>query len=191
MINQQIETIWNDFSADLRRYIRGRVPDDMSADDVLQEVFLKIHAGIGKLRDVKKLQSWIFRIANNAVIDYYRERRQVHTPLPVDVAAMDDGEKMTPAQQLSRGLKDMIDALPEKYRDPMKLYVFEGFTQAEIAARFDISLSGAKSRVQRGRKLLKEMFERCCHFEFDQRGVIIDYHPIECCCCGENCDNGC
>ncbi len=191
MTNQQIENIWNEFSADLRRYIRSRVTDDMSADDVLQEVFLKIHAGIAKLRDVKKLQSWLFRIANNAVIDFYRERRVKPLPLPEDVPAMEDSGKKTPAQQLSKGLKRMIEALPEKYRDPMKLYVFEGFTQAEIATHFEISLSGAKSRVQRGRKLLKEMFERCCHFEFDQRGTVIDYHPIECCCCSEDCESGC
>lgn len=191
MINHQIENIWYEFSTDLHRYIRSRVPDDMSADDVLQEVFLKIHAGIGKLRDVKKLQSWIFRIANNAVIDFYRERRMKLQPLPEDLPMMDNAGEKTPAQQLSRGLERMIDALPEKYRAPIKLYVFEGFTQAKIAEHFNISLSGAKSRVQRGRKLLKEMFERCCHFEFDQRGTIIDYHPIECCCCGENCENGC
>jgi RNA polymerase sigma-70 factor (ECF subfamily) len=78
----------------------------------------------------------------------------------------------------------MIEELPDEYQVALRLTELEGLTQQELAARTGLSLSGAKSRVQRGRKMLREMLLACCHFEFDRHGKVIDYYP-ECQCCSE------
>ena len=59
----------------------------------------------------------------------------------------------------------------------MRLSEIEGLQQQEVADRLGLSLSGAKSRIQRGRALLKGVLERCCHFEFDRRGNVMGYEP--------------
>jgi len=68
-------------------------------------------------------------------------------------------------------------SLPEPYRKALVLTELEGLTQQELADKVGISLSGAKSWVQRGRQQLKEMLTECCAFEFDRRGGVIDCTP--------------
>ena len=156
----------------------------MSADDILQDVFVKIHANIGQLHAAQKLSSWVFRITHNAIIDHYRQRKAV--PLNYDEVAIVDDNMVTndAAIQLSRSLRGMIAALPENYRKTFDLTVFQGQTQESAAVELGVSVSAVKSRVRRGRKLLKAMFEECCHIELDRRGTVIDYHPVqECRCC--------
>lgn len=145
------------------------------------------------LKESTKIQSWIYRIARNTIIDYYR--KQVIKLENIDEFSLeDDGAidninnliELEPAQKVAAGLKEMIDNLPPKYSQALYLVEFEGVTQKELAKRLGISVSGAKSRVQRGRQLLKDSLMKCCHFEFDRYGTIINIHPACCCCC--NCN---
>ncbi len=66
------EKVWQEYHSRLRAFIKSRVSDDAAADDILQNVFLKMHTGLASLKDATKLQSWLFQIARNAVIDYFR-----------------------------------------------------------------------------------------------------------------------
>lgn len=193
MLNQQVETIWNEFNDKLRGFIAKRVENKMAADDILQDVFLKIHSGIGNLKEVSKLQSWIYSITRNAITDHYRSRKthfETNGKIDVDLfdAVFDSEENSTndAAKRIAGSLKNMIKLLPKKYSEALLLTAFYGMSQVEMAKKLGLSISGAKSRVQRGRQMLKEMLEKCCHFEFDRRGVIIDYHEKSCCCCNKN-----
>jgi RNA polymerase sigma-70 factor (ECF subfamily) len=182
-----IEAVWTDFGDTLKRFILARVGDEQAAEDILQDVFLKIHAHIGGLQDEDRLQAWIFRIACNAITDYYRKPQHA-AELPDDLPApIDDGNEAE--RQLARSLRLMIELLPAEYRDALLLDAFEGLSQKEIAARLGLSLSGAKSRIQRGRAMLRDLLLACCHFEFDQHGRVIDYSPhVKCCAgCGDAC----
>jgi RNA polymerase sigma-70 factor, ECF subfamily len=78
----------------------------------------------------------------------------------------------------------MVYALPDPYRDAIVLTEFDGLSQKELAGRLGISVSGAKSRVQRGRALLKRQLLDCCQFEFD-RGSVIDCNPRQNSTCPE------
>ncbi len=71
----------------------------------------------------------------------------------------------------------MIENLPPTYRAALKLSEIDGLKQKQIAAELGLSLSGAKSRVQRGRALVGDMLTDCCRFERDHRGVMTDYTP--------------
>src|SRR5579885_747102 len=66
------EMIWQEFHDPLRRFILKRVPDEYSAEDILQDVFLKVHTRIETLRDEEKLPSWLYQLTRNAIIDHYR-----------------------------------------------------------------------------------------------------------------------
>jgi RNA polymerase sigma-70 factor (ECF subfamily) len=177
MYHYQTENIWKEFSGKLKGYIAKRVNDAMSVDDILQDVFLKIHSNLHSLKDNSKLQSWIYRIARNAVVDYYRSHRTGYV-LPDDLTEPEESSSAEPSEKLADGLKEMIRLLPPKYSKALILTEFEGLTQVELARNLGLSVSGAKSRVQRAREMLKDIFYECCHFEFDRRGTVIDYHPV-------------
>jgi len=83
---------------------------------------------------------------------------------------------------MADGLREIILSLPEKYSQALILTELEGMSQIELAEKLSISVSGAKSRVQRAKHLLKENLMKCCHFEFDKHGTITDIYPA-CCCC--------
>jgi len=183
-MDYSVEMVWKMFNQPLERFIRRRVPDEDIAADLLQDVYVKIHTNMDTLRDTDRLQSWIYQIARNTVYDYYRTRKS-HLELPDEMAMpeIDNADNDTSAR-LAEGLRSMIEELPDEYQVALRLTELEGISQQELAARTGLSLSGAKSRVQRGRKMLREMLLACCHFEFDRHGKVIDYYP-ECQCCSE------
>ena len=168
------EKIWKEYHSRLRAFIKNRILDDTATDDTLQDVYLKMHTGLASLRDETKLKGWLYQIARNSIIDYFRSQEPTvditeWLPQPDD----DPNEKVT--QQLSECLQPMIQLLPEKYRETIILSELKGLTQKEVARIQGISFSGAKSRVQRGRVLLKKMLSECCQLEFDHRGRLCGY----------------
>lgn len=168
------EKIWQEYHARLRAFIKSRLSNDAATDDTLQNVFLKMHAGLPSLKDETKLQSWLYQIARNAIIDYFRSQQPTEDHLArIPQPKTDPGEKVT--QELSECLRPMIQQLPEHYREAVILSELQGLTQKEVAKVQGTSLSGAKSRVQRGRALLKNMLDDCCRLEFDHRGRLSDY----------------
>jgi RNA polymerase sigma-70 factor (ECF subfamily) len=174
-MNVTLEHIWDEFAEKLGRFIRSRVADPASADDILQEVFLKIHKRLSQLQDPAKLQGWVYLIARNAIIDHYRTRKEtveVSASLPAEPT-----EAEPEVEELKAAFRRMIYGLPAHYREALLLTEFDGLTQQELAARVGISVSGAKSRVQRGRDQLRQMLSECCAFEFDRRGKIIGCEP--------------
>ena len=185
------ENLWETFHAGLRRFILQRIPDEQSADDVLQETFLKIHTRIASLRDEDKLQSWMYQIARNAIADYYRQQKatvELPEALPVPDEPVFEDEVI---KDLIPSVKAMVESLPATYREALILTEYEGLTQRELAQRLGLSFSGAKSRVQRAREKLKTMLLDCCHFEFDRLGKIIDFAPNCACCTSDGCGEGC
>jgi RNA polymerase sigma-70 factor (ECF subfamily) len=174
-MNPTLEQIWHDFAEKLGQFIRSRVSDPATAEDILQDVFVKIQERLSQLHDPAKLQSWIYLIARNAVIDHYRTRKQT---AEVQETMVDDRERESDELNgLKASFHRMIHSLPEPYREAVILTELDGLTQKELAERLGISVSGAKSRVQRGRQQLKEMLLDCCRFEFDRRGGVLDCQP--------------
>ncbi len=173
------EQIWQDYHDGLLSFINHRVSNRDLAEDLLQDVFVKIHARLDTLADDERLQGWLYRIAQNSIIDHFRTGKS-HEPLPEDLAetlALEPDEDDPMWSELTSCLRPMIEWLPEHYRDALLLAELEGLPLKEVAERLDLSLPGAKSRVQRGRAKLKEMMMICCQFEFDCRGKPISYTP--------------
>lgn len=175
------EQVWEAFHLPLQQFILKRIPDEATAEDVLQDVFLKIHQHIEKLKEARKLESWIYQITRNAIIDYYRSSRPTTTLEAAEI--LDLPEELPDDDVVSELLpcvRAMVRSLPELDRQALVLTEYQGLTQKELSERLGLSLSGAKSRVQRAREKLKQQLLECCHFELDRRGHIIDYYR-HCC----------
>lgn len=170
-----VEEVYNRFDADLGAFVSARIRDPDAAEDVLQDVYLKIHSRVGSVRDEEKIGAWVFRVARNAVNDYYRARKPT-AELREFPQAPPDPSKEEMEQGLSTAVRDMLEGLPPDYREALYLTEYEGLTQKELAERLGIGLSGAKSRVQRARTRLKAMLLDCCHFELDRRGRVTNYY---------------
>jgi RNA polymerase sigma-70 factor, ECF subfamily len=178
-----INQIWDDFTGQLRRFIAGRIRHEADVDDILQEVFIKIHRGLDRLEDPSKLHAWVYQITRNAITDYYRkgdETVEARAELP-DIVTEEGGNEEVEAE-VATWLRPMMEELPEKYREALQFTDIQGLTQKELAGRLNISLSGAKSRVQRAREKLKGVLLECCHLEVDRRGKVVDWESKEADC---------
>jgi RNA polymerase sigma-70 factor, ECF subfamily len=159
----------------LRRFVRSRVSNPEEADDLVQEICLRAVSKVDTIRDSSRVESWLFQIARNAIIDHYRRARPLGH-LPDDLIDSRDFEHLdTP--ELSACLPSLFDGLPEPDREALRLTAIDGMKQRELAERLDISLSGAKSRVQRARKRFRELIVTCCHLELDRLGGVINIQP--------------
>ena len=180
--------IWQQVHNGLRAFIVKRVSEETEIDDILQEVFLRIHRRIDGLKDPRRIVSWVYQITRHAIIDHYRASgRRLEMPVglgadmelirsmaatPVIAESKDSGEYRS---ELAECLRPMIDQLSKEYREALMLVELEGLTQQAAAQRIGLSLSGMKSRVQRGRRQLKRKLDECCLIQLDQRHRIADY----------------
>ncbi len=171
---EAIQSIWNEYHDKLHRFIQNRVSDTSIADDILQDVILKVHARIDTLKDSNKIQNWLYQVTRNAIIDHYRAQKQTEE-LPETLAAVQKEPVDKAREEISSCLQPMIQNLPDHYRQAIMESEIEGVTQKEVAQRHGLSLSAAKARVQRGRAMMKDMLLKCCRFEFDHQGKMIDY----------------
>ena len=182
------QQIWAEFGDRLRAFIARRVDSDADADDILQDVFLRIHRHAGTVKRLERLVSWLFQVTRNAIADYYREpvrRRELPAGATPDVEAawhhardrVDDSDVASPVvrRELVACLGPMIAQLPPLYREAIRVVDLEGLPQQEAAARSGITVSGMKSRVQRGRRALKTILVECCPVHLDAGGRIVDY----------------
>ena len=170
------DSIWEKFSKPLKSFIKRRVKNDDDVDDILQNVFYKIHNSIGSLKDTDKIHAWVYRIAKNAVADFYRTHKYEEDTIELSEDIISETEdELSVNGEIAQCLKAMINYLPEKHKQAIVLTEFQNLTQKEMGDRMGLSLSGAKSRVQRARVKLKEMLLGCCHLEFDRLGNVIDY----------------
>lgn len=171
------ENIWHEYQSRLAAFIRSRVAED-AVDDLLQDVFMKIHLRIDSLKDDMKLESWLYQITRNAITDFYRSKRTLEE-LPGWIEQPQPGEEENIRYELSACLEPMVKELTDKYRSAIQLSEMENRTQQEVAELEGISLSGAKSRVQRGRALLKTMLNDCCQFELNHKNQVVSYERKE------------
>ena len=181
--------IWVELKTNLHRFIARRAANEADADDILQEVFVKIHSNIGRLRDSTKLHSWVYQITRNAITDYYRSRRSDlsldASPDAFDIAGEEPPEAEAEREEIMVCLSPMVERLPEDYRKALKMSDVIGLKQAVVATELNISLSGAKSRVQRARSKMKDMLLNCCNFEFDRLGRPVSMDGDCSSTCGE------
>jgi len=171
------ERIWNEHADQLRGFIYRRIPDPSVVDDLVQDVFLKVQSKVATLKDETRLPSWLYQITRNAIIDHFRgQKSEEELPGTLDLP---EAEPFRVLEELAECVRPMMDVLPEEYRLPLQLFDLEGLPQKEVAERLGLSLTAAKSRIQRGRERLKNVFAECCLFKLDHRGSVMGYQASD------------
>lgn len=174
---------WRELEARLRPYVARRVRVTADVDDILQEVFVRMQRGLGDLRDGERFGGWVYRIAEHAVVDHLRIRAR-HPLAEVSgeslrAEELDAGGSNDNAleAELAECVALFTARLPSPYREAITLTELEGLTQKDGAEMLGLSLSGMKSRVQRGREQIRRMFEDCCEISLDARGRVLECTP--------------
>lgn len=191
---------WRPFVQGLRAFVAQRVPS-AHAEDVLQETLVRLHESASSLEDIDRAESWVFTIARRTIADFYREqerRPEEETVDRIDTVAgsEEETENLAPYdgehdvhEEVLSWLRPMMEDLPEMYRRPLVMADFEGRTQQEVADELGLSLSGAKSRVQRARTRLGRLLKQCCDVEFGPDGRAQAFRRREGDCGEQECES--
>jgi RNA polymerase sigma-70 factor (ECF subfamily) len=174
------ETIWKAFHHELFNFINKRVKDKDISNDILQDVFIKIHLKLKTLSDKDKLASWVYQITRNSILDYFRKQKP-KVSLSDNLIELEE-EKVFNAE-LANCLKPMIEQLPDNYKEAILQTEMGVLSQKEYADKLGISYSGAKSRIQRARQQLHTLFNECCSIESDKYGNIMEHECKKDCGC--------
>ncbi len=185
-------TVWRDLHDPLLAFIARRV-GHADAEDVLQDVMLRIHRHEHELDHLERVTGWVYRVTTNAITDYYRSARRREHPTDAEIGPGDVGDESGELDSVGRAdaraelaacLRPMVDELPAQYREAILLTEYQGATQIAAAAVTGLSVSGMKTRIQRARRQLKQLLTDCCAVELDRRGGVIGMHPRGAGCSG-------
>jgi len=173
------QAVWKSFSSRLRSFVSHRVKQPTDAEDIMQEIFIRLHRNLSTVEDETRLPAWLFTVARSAIADHFRKNSRPAEALSEDFdpPAPTVEPEVTSAMvtELSRCLEPMVETLPNSYREAIRLIELGGMKQAAAAKHAGLSVSGMKTRVQRGRQKLKEMLLQCCEVELDKRGGVMNY----------------
>ena len=177
MIPAEARGAWRDIEARLRPYVERRVASAAEVDDIVQEILVRVHKGLGTLRDEGSFGGWVYRIAARTIAD--ATKSHARDPLArgaevVDAAGAGPDEAADLQLELGECVALFVARLPSPYREAITLTELQGLTQKDAAEMLGTSLSGMKSRVQRGRERIRAMFEECCEISVDCRGRVVD-----------------
>ena len=163
------KTIWDLYSADVKRFILSKVKDDMIADDILQDTFIKVHTKLHTLKSDSKLKPWLFSVARYTILDYFKGSKKA-IELHEFQEEMDSQAQEHTEKDCLRGI---LINLPRKYRDPIFLSDIMGLKQKEVAQQLRLPLPTVKSQIQRGRKQIAKGFMDCCGYKMNQQGYLV------------------
>ena len=167
----QVAPVFLAYEDKLKGFIQKQVRDPDIAREITQQLFLKLYQNCEQLPRVKNMKAWLYQVTRNAITDYFRETKMVipwadtNELLPETDGAF--------AKEILELVEPMLALLPAEYARPLYLSDILGQPQKDIAESLGLSLSATKSRIQRGREKLKDLFGECCHLELDRNGQVM------------------
>ncbi|MCL9783397.1 RNA polymerase sigma factor SigZ, partial [Vibrio sp. S4M6] len=172
-----IEIVWADYQQSLKNFLRKHIQNQDDVDDLLQEILIRSYQNLPSVKDHKKVKSWLFQIANNAIIDFYRKRKTTTVP-ELDVwLTHNPNEQHKFEREIAQCVRPFIDRLPKEQAQLLTAIELDGVSQKEYARKTGVNYSTVKSRVQKSRQSLAKLFNQCCEYNIDRRGNIISYQP--------------
>lgn len=162
--------LWETYHMDLEHFIFSKVKDEQITNDLIQEIFIKVHTKLDSLQDETKVKSWLFSIARNATMDYFKKSAKT---VPLNTFDIKDESWEETAHSPQDCLPGIIKNLPKKYRNPLFLSDIKGLKQAAVAKRLKLSLPTVKSQIQRARKLIKQGYIDCCDYRVNDKGFLV------------------
>ena len=176
----KLEQIWADYKRALKAFIHSKVDNPTDVDDLLQDILVKTYKNLDSIKEKASIKAWLFQIANNSIIDFYR--RKGATQLIDEENLLAPKPEKNIMSELSTCILPFINALPEENARLLIAIDIENQSQKTYAEKLGVSYSTLKSRVQKSRALLKMTFDNCCHFQMDKNGNLYDYSekPTQC-----------
>jgi len=182
----EFQSVFSEFQKPVYNYVLRMVKDRSLAEELTQDVFIKTYKSLSEFRGESKVSTWIFRIATNACLDYFRsrphkkdEKTDLLSPDDLLTSTLPDGEQKPPEAdeelinvEMSSCVREYIDNLPDEYRAVILLHDIQGFTNPEIAGITGTTLENVKIRLHRARRKMKEVFSSGCSFYRDERNVL-------------------
>lgn len=170
-MQSKTEKVWKDHNKQIKGFILSKVKNEDEANDILQDVFMKIHLNLDKLENKERIEPWVYQIARNRINDHFRKNKFTIDTHELDLA----DETIEPKNnwRFAKCMASFIKHLPQKYNEALTFVEMNNLSQWQLADKLNISYSGAKSRVQRGRELLKQYFSKCCDVSTDKYGNIV------------------
>lgn len=168
-----INEVVQEFYEFLKAYIIKKTNDINLAEDIVQEVMLKLVESHKKNIEVNNIKAWLFQVTRNTIADYYND---YYNKNKIEFNFNEDWkEHSISSENISTILESdfiipMIGLLPEKYAKPLHLSDIENIPQKDIALQLNLGLSATKMRIQRGREKLKSLFIECCDIQYDKSG---------------------
>jgi RNA polymerase sigma-70 factor (ECF subfamily) len=179
-----IEEVWSNYRSSIKAFLLSRVSEKDEIDDLLQTILIKTYRNLDAVKSERSLKPWLFQIANRAIIDFYRSRKNTTELTEADLW-YEDTKGSSVFNDFSSCIESFVDALPPDSADLLKAIDIQGQSQKEYAQANGIAYTTLKSRVTKGRNQLKKIFEDCCHLELDQFGNVVDYESksanVDCC----------
>lgn len=172
-----LEQVWAEYQQTLKAFLHSKVSNTADVEDLLQEILIKTFQNLHKVQDASSVKSWLFQLANNTIIDFYRKHARQQRDSKIDAddlwfADLDHNEEFK--QKLSLCIEPFIQALPEQSASLLLAVDIKGQSQKTLAEEQNVSYSTIKSRVQKSRGDLKNLFEQCCNLSLDKQGNVID-----------------
>jgi RNA polymerase sigma-70 factor (ECF subfamily) len=169
-----LSTAWTAHESELRGWLRQRVGNAALADDLLQDLFLKALRQGERFCAVENARAWLFEVARNTLADHLRVAHPM-VELPDDlVAPVEDADTV---DTLTACLPRVLSELSPDDREAITLCDLQGMAQADFAKTKGLSLSAAKSRVQRARLRLHARMSQVCQVQMDDSGRVSDFVP--------------
>ncbi len=200
MIEPSARGAWEEVEKHLRPFVSRRVDDPADVGDVLQEIYLRVQSGLPALRETERFGPWVYQVARSALVDHARARGRHHPPGAAAIAASEpadptlESDESQAERELATYLATFVAALPSPYREAITLTELQEMTQKDAAEMLGVSLPAMKSRVRRGRHLIREMLRACCDIALDGRGRVLSYDrridgrvPKDCCALPNDC----
>ncbi|WP_109852591.1 sigma-70 family RNA polymerase sigma factor [Aquimarina sp. AU58] len=169
----KFENIWEEHKKPLLNFIKTKVNDNNISEDIVQDVGIKLHTAVYKNQEINNYKSWLFQVARNTIADYYRKNK-------IPTTSIKDQPEIAETSMSGACVCDLSgfviqNYLPKQYAEALYLSDIEQKPQKEIAKILDLSLTATKSRIQRGRKKLKELVTDCIEISYNNKGQITGF----------------
>jgi len=183
LTHNNLETTFLQLQKTLHSYLRKRIPDASQADDLLQDIFVKALLSERSGKSIDNLAGWLFTVTRTTLSDYLRTKSISTEELDENIPEQ-EVENLQLHAEIAGCMKPFIAELPPIYRDTLFATDLEGNTLNAYAQTQALSVSAIKSRVARGRAMLKEKLQACCDITM-KNGLVRDYQSHSENCCSE------
>lgn len=182
-MQDKFNSIWNKFHKDLKYLVMLKISNKEDAQDVLQDIFVKIYKNIDYVDNIENLKAWVNKIATNTIIDYYKKAKINTTD--IDILNIEDENIIDESynHEISKCLNLFLHQLNKEDEDIINNAHFKKLKHKEIANEINISVANSKVKFSRAKKKLKNLLSECCEFQVDKYGNIVTYNQKTNCKC--------